>query len=80
MLVLCVVSSAESIRSWLKELQCPLDVISPAVEALQKLCQASVAGPKNPQVGHLLKYTFENSLFPTQGVSAAVSRLWDDEF
>ncbi|XP_032937707.1 condensin-2 complex subunit D3 [Catharus ustulatus] len=39
----------ESIRSWLKEFQCPLDVISPAVEALQRLCHASVPGPKNTQ-------------------------------
>ncbi|KAI1230786.1 hypothetical protein IHE44_0008667 [Lamprotornis superbus] len=39
----------ESIRGWLKEFQCPLEVISPAVEALQRLCQASVAAPKNTQ-------------------------------
>ncbi|XP_062364554.1 condensin-2 complex subunit D3 [Cinclus cinclus] len=39
----------ESIRSWLKEFQCPLEMISPAVEALQRLCQASVAAPKNTQ-------------------------------
>ncbi|XP_005058897.1 PREDICTED: condensin-2 complex subunit D3, partial [Ficedula albicollis] len=39
----------ENIRSWLKEFQCPLDVISPAVEALQRLCQASVAASKNTQ-------------------------------
>ncbi|KAM6400262.1 condensin-2 complex subunit D3 [Rhynochetos jubatus] len=28
------------IKCWLKESQCPLEVISPAVEALQKLCHA----------------------------------------
>ncbi|KAM7030154.1 condensin-2 complex subunit D3 [Acridotheres tristis] len=39
----------ENIRSWLKEFQCPLEVISPAVEALQRLCQASIAAPKNTQ-------------------------------
>ncbi|XP_014112787.1 PREDICTED: condensin-2 complex subunit D3 [Pseudopodoces humilis] len=36
----------ENIQSWLKESQCPLEVISPAVETLQKLCQASAAAPE----------------------------------
>uniref|UniRef100_A0A803W220 Condensin-2 complex subunit D3 n=1 Tax=Ficedula albicollis TaxID=59894 RepID=A0A803W220_FICAL len=48
----------ENIRSWLKEFQCPLDVISPAVEALQRLCQASVAASKNTQVGPLQNQVF----------------------
>ncbi|XP_038017371.1 condensin-2 complex subunit D3 isoform X3 [Motacilla alba alba] len=39
----------ESIQSWLKESQCPLEVISPAVETLQKLCQASAAAPEETQ-------------------------------
>uniref|UniRef100_A0A8U8AZE6 Condensin-2 complex subunit D3 n=1 Tax=Geospiza parvula TaxID=87175 RepID=A0A8U8AZE6_GEOPR len=37
------------IQSWLKESQCPLEVISPAVETLQKLCQASAAAPEEAQ-------------------------------
>uniref|UniRef100_A0A8U8AWK2 Condensin-2 complex subunit D3 n=1 Tax=Geospiza parvula TaxID=87175 RepID=A0A8U8AWK2_GEOPR len=56
--VLCVIghvakhlprSSCEGIQSWLKESQCPLEVISPAVETLQKLCQASAAAPEEAQ-------------------------------
>ncbi|RMB92052.1 hypothetical protein DUI87_31581 [Hirundo rustica rustica] len=39
----------ENIQSWLKESQCPLEVISPAVETLQKLCQASAAAPEEAQ-------------------------------
>ncbi|XP_041336492.1 condensin-2 complex subunit D3 [Pyrgilauda ruficollis] len=39
----------ENIQSWLKESQCPLEVISPAVETLQKLCQASAAAPEETQ-------------------------------
>ncbi|XP_058675057.1 condensin-2 complex subunit D3 isoform X2 [Ammospiza caudacuta] len=38
-----------SIQSWLKESRCPLEVISPAVETLQKLCQASAAAPEEAQ-------------------------------
>ncbi|KFP76034.1 Condensin-2 complex subunit D3, partial [Acanthisitta chloris] len=30
----------DNIKSWLKQSQCPLEVISPAVESLQKLCYA----------------------------------------
>ncbi|NXP11351.1 CNDD3 protein, partial [Thinocorus orbignyianus] len=30
----------DSIKCWLRDSQCPLEVISPAVEALQKLCHA----------------------------------------
>ncbi|NWH72720.1 CNDD3 protein, partial [Piaya cayana] len=30
----------DNIKCWLRESQCPLEVISPAVEALQKLCHA----------------------------------------
>lgn len=58
MLFLRVVWSPENIQSWLKESQCPLEVISPAVETLQKLCQACAAAPEEAQVGlkiHLLK-------------------------
>ncbi|XP_066059755.1 condensin-2 complex subunit D3 isoform X2 [Chamaea fasciata] len=39
----------ENIQSWLKESQCALEVISPAVETLQKLCQASAAAPEEAQ-------------------------------
>nr|XP_030146630.3 condensin-2 complex subunit D3 isoform X1 [Taeniopygia guttata] len=39
----------ENIHSWLKESRCPLEVISPAVETLQKLCQASAAAPEEAQ-------------------------------
>ncbi|KAL8173694.1 UNVERIFIED_CONTAM: hypothetical protein K2H54_016645 [Gekko kuhli] len=52
--VLCVIGSIakhlsksiqhqliDDIRSWLRDFQCPLEVISPAVETLQKLCHAS---------------------------------------
>ncbi|XP_077644123.1 condensin-2 complex subunit D3 [Lonchura striata] len=39
----------ENIHNWLKESQCPLEVISPAVETLQKLCQASAAAPEEAQ-------------------------------
>ncbi|KAM4885566.1 condensin-2 complex subunit D3 [Sylvia borin] len=39
----------ENIQSWLKESQCPLEVISPAVETLQRLCQASAAAPEEAQ-------------------------------
>uniref|UniRef100_A0A8C5JBE8 Condensin-2 complex subunit D3 n=1 Tax=Junco hyemalis TaxID=40217 RepID=A0A8C5JBE8_JUNHY len=53
--VLCVIGHVakhlprRSIRSWLKESQCPLEVISPAVETLHKLCQASAAAPEEAQ-------------------------------
>uniref|UniRef100_A0A803VMJ9 Condensin-2 complex subunit D3 n=1 Tax=Ficedula albicollis TaxID=59894 RepID=A0A803VMJ9_FICAL len=58
--ILCVIghvakhlpkSTCERLKGecWLKEFQCPLDVISPAVEALQRLCQASVAELLNQQ-------------------------------
>uniref|UniRef100_A0A8U8AWF1 Condensin-2 complex subunit D3 n=1 Tax=Geospiza parvula TaxID=87175 RepID=A0A8U8AWF1_GEOPR len=53
--VLCVIGHVakhlprKSIQSWLKESQCPLEVISPAVETLQKLCQASAAAPEEAQ-------------------------------
>ncbi|NXC02411.1 CNDD3 protein, partial [Orthonyx spaldingii] len=39
----------ENIQSWLKESQCPLELISPAVETLQKLCQASADAPGEAQ-------------------------------
>ncbi|XP_063273815.1 condensin-2 complex subunit D3 isoform X2 [Prinia subflava] len=39
----------ENIQRWLKESWCPLEVISPAVETLQKLCQASAAAPEQAQ-------------------------------
>uniref|UniRef100_A0A8C9N980 Condensin-2 complex subunit D3 n=1 Tax=Serinus canaria TaxID=9135 RepID=A0A8C9N980_SERCA len=60
--VLCVIghvakhlprSSCEGLKGdiqrWLKESQCPLEVISPAVETLQRLCQASAAAPEETQ-------------------------------
>ncbi|XP_042329911.1 condensin-2 complex subunit D3 [Sceloporus undulatus] len=37
------------IKQWLQDFQCPLDVISPAVETLQKLCHASTDEPKEAQ-------------------------------
>ncbi|XP_015739388.1 condensin-2 complex subunit D3 isoform X2 [Coturnix japonica] len=36
----------DNIKHWLKEFQCPLEVISPAVESLQKLCCAYAGDPK----------------------------------
>uniref|UniRef100_A0A8C9ELX5 Condensin-2 complex subunit D3 n=1 Tax=Pavo cristatus TaxID=9049 RepID=A0A8C9ELX5_PAVCR len=39
----------DHIKHWLKEFQCPLEVISPAVESLQKLCCAYAAVPKKTQ-------------------------------
>uniref|UniRef100_A0A8C9N8W3 Condensin-2 complex subunit D3 n=1 Tax=Serinus canaria TaxID=9135 RepID=A0A8C9N8W3_SERCA len=54
--VLCVIGHvakhlprSKSIQRWLKESQCPLEVISPAVETLQRLCQASAAAPEETQ-------------------------------
>ncbi|XP_062817414.1 condensin-2 complex subunit D3 isoform X2 [Anolis carolinensis] len=37
------------IKQWLHDFQCPLEVISPAVEAVQKLCLASTDEPKEAQ-------------------------------
>ncbi|KAH0623283.1 hypothetical protein JD844_031429 [Phrynosoma platyrhinos] len=37
------------IKKWLQDFQCPLEVISPAVETLQKLCNASTDEPKEAQ-------------------------------
>nr|XP_060643339.1 condensin-2 complex subunit D3 [Anolis sagrei ordinatus] len=37
------------IKQWLQDFQCPLEVISPAVEAVQKLCLASTDEPKEAQ-------------------------------
>ncbi|XP_075772514.1 condensin-2 complex subunit D3-L [Pelodiscus sinensis] len=39
----------DDIQCWLKELKCPLEVISPAVEALQKLCHAYTDAPEAAQ-------------------------------
>ncbi|XP_051494287.1 condensin-2 complex subunit D3 isoform X2 [Apus apus] len=39
----------DNIKCWLRESQCPLEVISPAVEALQKLCHAHAAVPEDAQ-------------------------------
>lgn len=39
----------DNIKHWLKEFQCPLEVISPAVESLQKLCCAYAGAPKKTQ-------------------------------
>ncbi|KAJ7417008.1 Condensin-2 complex subunit D3 [Willisornis vidua] len=39
----------DNIKCWLKESQCPLEVISPAVETLQKLCHACADVPEEAQ-------------------------------
>ncbi|NXH16920.1 CNDD3 protein, partial [Bucco capensis] len=39
----------DNIKCWLQESQCPLEVISPAVEALQKLCHACADVPEEAQ-------------------------------
>uniref|UniRef100_A0A8C4Y8P8 Condensin-2 complex subunit D3 n=1 Tax=Gopherus evgoodei TaxID=1825980 RepID=A0A8C4Y8P8_9SAUR len=39
----------DDIKCWLKEFKCPLEVISPAVEALQKLCHAYTDAPEEAQ-------------------------------
>ncbi|NXL62192.1 CNDD3 protein, partial [Chordeiles acutipennis] len=39
----------DNIKCWLKESQCPLVVISPAVETLQKLCRAYADVPEEAQ-------------------------------
>ncbi|NWH65606.1 CNDD3 protein, partial [Geococcyx californianus] len=39
----------DSIKCWLRESLCPLEVISPAVEALQKLCHAYAGVPEEAQ-------------------------------
>ncbi|KFO12675.1 Condensin-2 complex subunit D3, partial [Balearica regulorum gibbericeps] len=39
----------ENIKCWLRESQCPLEVISPAVETLQKLCHAYADVPEEAQ-------------------------------
>ncbi|XP_074018650.1 condensin-2 complex subunit D3 isoform X1 [Numenius arquata] len=39
----------DSIKCWLRDSQCPLEVISPAVEALQKLCRAYADVPEEAQ-------------------------------
>ncbi|CAM4666623.1 unnamed protein product [Lepidochelys olivacea] len=39
----------DDIKCWLKEFKCPLEVISPAVEALQKLCHAYTDAPGEAQ-------------------------------
>ncbi|NWS73086.1 CNDD3 protein, partial [Crotophaga sulcirostris] len=39
----------DSIHCWLRESQCPLEVISPAVETLQKLCHAYADVPEEAQ-------------------------------
>ncbi|NXT01198.1 CNDD3 protein, partial [Jacana jacana] len=39
----------DSIKCWLRDSQCPLEVISPAVEALQKLCHAYADVPEEAQ-------------------------------
>uniref|UniRef100_A0A8C0EV61 Condensin-2 complex subunit D3 n=1 Tax=Bubo bubo TaxID=30461 RepID=A0A8C0EV61_BUBBB len=55
--ILCVVGhvakhlpkSTYNIKCWLRESQCPLEVISPAVETLQKLCHAYADVPEEAQ-------------------------------
>uniref|UniRef100_A0A8C0GBT6 Non-SMC condensin II complex subunit D3 n=1 Tax=Chelonoidis abingdonii TaxID=106734 RepID=A0A8C0GBT6_CHEAB len=58
--ILCVIghvakhlprNTQDDIKCWLKEFKCPLEVISPAVEALQKLCHAYTDAPEEAQVG-----------------------------
>ncbi|NWJ05203.1 CNDD3 protein, partial [Crypturellus undulatus] len=39
----------DDIKCWLQEFQCPLEVISPAVEALQQLCHAYADVPEEAQ-------------------------------
>ncbi|NXN20902.1 CNDD3 protein, partial [Nycticryphes semicollaris] len=39
----------DSIKCWLRDSQCPLEAISPAVEALQKLCHACADVPAEAQ-------------------------------
>ncbi|XP_054658864.1 condensin-2 complex subunit D3 isoform X2 [Grus americana] len=39
----------ENVKCWLRESQCPLEVISPAVETLQKLCHAYADVPEEAQ-------------------------------
>ncbi|XP_008945131.1 PREDICTED: condensin-2 complex subunit D3, partial [Merops nubicus] len=39
----------DTIKHWLRESQCPLEVLSPAVEALQKLCRAYADVPEEAQ-------------------------------
>ncbi|NXW65975.1 CNDD3 protein, partial [Eurystomus gularis] len=39
----------DDIKCWLRESQCPLEVLSPAVEALQKLCHAYADVPEEAQ-------------------------------
>uniref|UniRef100_A0A8B9Z4V5 Condensin-2 complex subunit D3 n=1 Tax=Buteo japonicus TaxID=224669 RepID=A0A8B9Z4V5_9AVES len=39
----------DNIKCWLRESHCPLEVISPAVETLQKLCHASAHVPEEAQ-------------------------------
>uniref|UniRef100_A0A8C8AE30 Condensin-2 complex subunit D3 n=1 Tax=Otus sunia TaxID=257818 RepID=A0A8C8AE30_9STRI len=39
----------DNIKCWLRESQCPLEVISPAVETLQKLCRAYADVPEEAQ-------------------------------
>ncbi|XP_049657120.1 condensin-2 complex subunit D3 isoform X2 [Accipiter gentilis] len=39
----------DNIECWLRESHCPLEVISPAVETLQKLCHASAHVPEEAQ-------------------------------
>ncbi|XP_062450376.1 condensin-2 complex subunit D3 [Rhea pennata] len=39
----------DNIKCWLREFQCPLEVISPAIEALQKLCHVYPDVPEETQ-------------------------------
>jgi len=47
---MCAISFSDNIKCWLRESQCPLEVISPAVETLQKLCHAYADVPEEAQV------------------------------
>uniref|UniRef100_A0A8C3XQD8 Condensin-2 complex subunit D3 n=1 Tax=Chelydra serpentina TaxID=8475 RepID=A0A8C3XQD8_CHESE len=56
--ILCVIghvakhlprNTQDDIKCWLKEFKCPLEVISSAVEALQKLCHAYTDAPEEAQ-------------------------------
>nr|XP_034995387.1 condensin-2 complex subunit D3 [Zootoca vivipara] len=39
----------DDIKCWLQDSQCPLEAISPAIETLQKLCNASAGAPTEAQ-------------------------------
>lgn len=62
---MCVISFSDNIECWLRESHCPLEVISPAVETLQKLCHASAHVPEEAQVW--LKICLKIACFTRRG-------------